>query len=128
MTQAICVDPQMVGRVWFRVRGLIAAALIRGNGDTTIEEIEKDLASGLMLLWLGVDGIEIISACITQLTDGVCTLVAYGGRREDHLMQTIEDYARDEGCKKVRVLGRKGWARVLKDYSQPYIILERELS
>ena len=128
MTTAIAVDPQMVGRVWFRVRGLIAAALIRGNGDTTIEEVEQDLASGLMLLWLGVDGIEIISAGITQLTDGVCTLVAYGGRREDHLMQTIEDYARDEGCKKVRVLGRKGWARVLKDYSQPYIILERELS
>src|SRR6187551_2208994 len=120
MTQAICVDPQMVGRVWFRVRGLIAAALARGSGDTKIEEIEKDLASGLMLLWLGVDGIESISAGITQLTDGVCTLVAYGGRRED--------YARDEGCKKVRVLGRKGWARVLKDYSQPYIILERELS
>ena len=127
MTQAICVDPQMVGRVWFRVRGMIAAALTRGNSDVKIEQVENDLASGLMLLWLGVDGKNIISAGITQLTtDKVCTLVAYGGRREDHLLETIEQYARDEGCNKLRIYGRKGWSRVLPHYRQPYIVLERQ--
>ena len=117
----------MVGRVWFRVRGLIAAALERGTGETTIEEVEEALASGLMLLWLGVDDIEIVSAGITQLSDNVCTLVAYGGRREDHLLQTIENYARDEGCKKLRVIGREGWRRVLKDYRLSHIVLEKAI-
>jgi len=128
VTSAICVDPQHVGKIWFRVRGLVAAALKRGSGETTIEEVEKELATGLMLLWLGMDGPTIISAGVTQLTtDGVCTLVAYGGRREDHLMETIESYARDEGCKKVRVIGREGWKRVLKQYRQPYIVLEKSI-
>lgn len=106
---------------------MIAAALMRGNGGTKIEEVENDLASGLMLLWLGVDGIEIVSAGITQLTDDVCTIVAYGGRREDHLLETIEQYARDEDCKTVRIIGREGWKRVLKEYRQPYIVLEKAL-
>ena len=127
MTQALCVDPQDVGKVWFRVRGLILAALKRGTNETPIEEVECLLATGLMLLWLVMDGIEIVSAGVTQLSDGVCTLVAHGGRREDHLMETIENYARDEGCKKVRVIGREGWKRVLKEYRQPYIVLERTL-
>ena len=106
---------------------MIAAALVRGTGETKIQEIENELDNGTMLLWLGVDGIEIVSAGITQLTDDVCTLVAYGGRREDHLMETIEQYARDEDCKKVRVIGREGWKRVLKDYRQPYIVLEKAI-
>ena len=29
--------------------------------------------------------------------------------------------------KKVRVIGREGWKRVLKQYRQPYIVLERVL-
>lgn len=127
MTNAICVDPQDVGKIWFRVRGMIVAALLRGSNETPIEEVERELACGLMLLWLGVDGPEIVSAGITQLSGGVCTLVAYGGRREDHLMETIENYARDEGCKKVRVIGREGWKRVLKQYRQPYIVLEKAI-
>lgn len=129
MTVAYCIDPQMVGRVWFRVRGMIAAALARGTGETSIEEIEQDLTVGLALLWIGFDqeNNQIVSAGITQIGDGLCTLVAYGGRREDHLLETIEDYARANGCERLRILGRKGWIRVLKNYHQPYVVLERQL-
>jgi hypothetical protein len=129
LTTALAVDPQMVGRVWFRVREWIITSLRRGGGDITLQRIESELACGLMLLWLGVDGKNIVSAGVTQLTDDkICTLVAYGGRREDHLLETIEHYARDEGCKRLRIYGRKGWQRVLPHYRQPYIILERELA
>jgi len=43
------------------------------------------------------------------------------------LIGKLEDYGRAEGCARMRIIGRKGWARVLKKYSQPCIILERQL-
>ena len=33
-----------------------------------------------------------------------------------HLLDGIEAFARAEGCDAMRIIGRKGWARVLKDY------------
>ena len=131
MTVAYCVDPQMVGRVWPRVDNYIRQAIIQGGVGTDFNEVVDDLVNERALLWIGFDRDAnlIVSAGVTQLTtDKVCTLVAYGGRREDHLLQTIEDYARAEGCTRMRVLGRKGWIRVLKNYHQPYVVLEKELT
>ncbi len=130
MTTAVCVDPQHVGRVWPRVEGFIREAIER-VGISNFNDVVDDLVHGNSLLWLGWSEEEnqIVSAGVTELTGEVCTLVAYGGRREDHLLAAIENYARDEGCTTMRLLGREGWARVLKPhgYRQPYIVLERQL-
>lgn len=129
MTVAYCIDPQMVGRVWPRVDNYIRQAIAQGGVGSDFNAIVDDIIQGRALLWIGFDQDNnmIVSAGVTQVGNGVCELIAYGGRREDHLLQTIEDYARAEGCKRIRILGRKGWIRVLKNYHQPYIVLERQL-
>lgn len=47
--------------------------------------------------------------------------------RNKHVMQTIEDYARSEGCDAVRIGGRKGWGRVFPEYREIAVLLERRL-
>ena len=47
--------------------------------------------------------------------------------RSRHLIGTIEQFARAEGCARVRMQGRRGWRRVFKDYSEPFITLEKNL-
>ena len=44
------------------------------------------------------------------------------------LIEKIENYARDEGCTRVRIFGRKGWLRVLDGYEAKHIIMDKELS
>ena len=44
-----------------------------------------------------------------------------------HLVSLIEDFARAEGCALMRASGRAGWARLLRDYRQPYVVLEKEI-
>ena len=127
-TIAVCIDPQDVGKVWFRVDHFIREAVER-VGLTPFDEVADNLVHGDALLWLVWDGHTVQGAGVTELTGDVCTLVAYGGRIDDiHLIETLENYARDEKCSTFRILGRKGWARVLKDYSQPYVVLEKELN
>ena len=44
-----------------------------------------------------------------------------------HLLDRHREFARAEGCDAMRIIGRKGWARVLKDYRAKRVILEKEL-
>jgi hypothetical protein len=66
----------------------------------------------------------------------VCEIIACGGKGMRsprgqgwlHLIEKIEDYARAEGCSTVRVVGRKGWKRMLTDYRARRVILEKEIA
>jgi hypothetical protein len=48
-------------------------------------------------------------------------------RRWIGLLDGIEDFARAEGCEATRIIGRKGWARVLASYQTKRIVLEKDL-
>ena len=48
-------------------------------------------------------------------------------RRWLPLLEGIENYAKAEGCRNVRIFGRKGWHRVLDGYRQTYAILDKGL-
>jgi hypothetical protein len=48
-------------------------------------------------------------------------------RRWIGLLERIEEFARAEGCEATRIIGRKGWARVLTSYRTKRIVLEKDL-
>lgn len=122
----ICID--RVEEFWPHVSHLIERAL-EGRGD--IAETRSDVMGGFALLWIAWDG-ALRAAAVTQLTekDGskFCTIVACGGKGLDwlHLIGGLEDYARSEGCKAMRIHGREGWKRLL-DYRVKSITLEKVL-
>jgi len=105
------------------------------RGDLgTFAQIEHDVLSGQALLWLVWQAPVIKAAAVTQLVRSerskVCMIVACGGEGMALWLPPngkIECYARDEGCDAVRILGRKGWTRVLKDYRAPRVVLEKRL-
>ena len=132
MAEAVCVDPKEVRKIWEWVRHWIKRAMERGDLGT-FDSVEDDVMTGQALLWL-IWNDKIQGAAVTQVTltekSKVCMIVACGGvdmRDWLPLIEKIENYARNEGCDAVRILGRKGWMRVLKHYSAPSVVLERRL-
>ena len=124
----ICVPPSLVPHVWKLYRIPVELALQRGNVGTAIEDVESWLFAGLAQLWIARVGVAV-----TQLTgrgsDKLCTIVAFTGdfhRCVEHLA-SLEQFAEEEGCTKMVILGRKGWRRRLCDYREPYIVLEKEI-
>lgn len=127
--KAVCVDPARINEFWPHFKERIYRAI---NKVDLIDPavIERDVLSGRSLLWLAYDGLIVHSAAVTELHDGICEIVACGGENLSQflpLIADLEQYARDEKCRAVRIIGRKGWMRVLKDYQQKAIILERPL-
>jgi hypothetical protein len=95
--------------------------------------VEREVLNGDALLWVVHNGV-INAAVITQLSinEGgkVCTIISCGGGgviAALGLLERIEQYAKQEGCRSVLVYGRKGWARALKDYRPAAIVLRKEL-
>ena len=128
----ICVDPKRVHEFWPHARALIKTA-IEKTDLSDFRDIEYDVLSGDQLLWLAWSG-TIEAAATTHLikTGGkpVLVITACSGHNRERwlpLFSKIEAYAQAEGCKCVRIYGRKGWERVLKNYRVEHVILERAL-
>jgi hypothetical protein len=131
--ELICIDPARVAEFWPHVRGLILGAIKR-TGLSSSADVEASILSGGSLLWIAWNGARIEAAASTRIamTDSgkVCTLVACGGgdrRRWMPMLGKLEIYAKAEGCSRVRIFGRKGWTRVLKNYAVKHVVLERLL-
>lgn len=130
MIDLVCVDPKNVHEIWPHARQLIKTA-IEHTGLSEFQDIECDILSGDQLLWLAIsDHIEAAAATHLIKTSGkpVCILTACSGSQRERwlpLFAQIEKYARDEGCKCVRIYGRKGWERVLTGYRVEHVILEK---
>jgi hypothetical protein len=144
--QLVCVPPDRVAAAWPHVRALIPAAMKRG-GLSSFRPVEASVLAGDALLWLAWDpgAARITAAAVTELhaTEWrrVCVIVACGGasgrlrassramgmRAWLPLLEGIEAYARATGCAAVRIMGRKGWIRLLGDYRVKRIVLEKDL-
>ena len=116
--------------------------------------LRGDALLWLALTYEDGDAVRIDAAAVTELRRTewrkVCVVVACGApsrvrpssrahasradasratdmRRWIRLLEGIENFARAEGCEATRIIGRKGWARVLTSYQAKRIVLEKDL-
>lgn len=73
------------------------------------------------LLWIAIDGGQVIGAATTRLTDdGNAELMNVAGTRGrewfKRLDVQIEDWARGSGARVIVSRGRKGWRRVVENW------------
>src|SRR5262245_13344109 len=117
--ELVCVDPERVHEIWPLAGPLLRRAIAR-TGLSAFPEIEREVLCGNSLLWIAVDSeggdIAILAAASTRLqrTDAgkVCVITACAGNdmpRWLGLISEIEKFATNEGCRCVRIYGRKGW-------------------
>lgn len=134
LADLVRVHPEHVALVWPHVAERLCAAYLRTDLGHTLD-LESDVLKDGATLWVaGQPGGKIDAALVTKLvwTDRnlVCIITACGGagmaRWFDHL-KAIERWAKAEGATKMRLYGRKGWARVLKNYRTSNIVMERAL-
>jgi hypothetical protein len=124
----------MVESFWPRIEGYIVAALERGSGDDTLEDIRQQTRDGSTLVWIWWDpdiSVVFTTRIIGTRRGRVCLITTLAGHHlKDwkHMITKIEQYGRDEDCVAIRFSGRKGWKRIFPDYREPWITLEKALT
>jgi hypothetical protein len=133
LVDVYCVPPCSVSVVWPQVWHFIYGAMRRG-GLSAYRPVAENVLDGRALLWIAYDGKKVQAAAVTevQATEWrkVCIIVACGGENLcwPDLIQPLEQFARAEGCTAVRIMGRPGWERVLKEYRRKRVVLEKEIA
>jgi hypothetical protein len=109
----------------------LARVLSRGGGGHGITEraVRALVRQGVAQRWEASDGSVIVSQLRSEPSGDVCDLWLAEGSLEPllELHQEVCAWARDQGCRKMRIVGRPGWQRVLTGYEQTGVVLEKQL-
>ena len=113
---------------WPRCRDWILPALAREDEDEA--ELVGDLAAGRAQLWPG-EGAAMVTQCVDE-PQGRCLHVWLAGGALAEILRLrpgVEAWARAQGCGRVTLNGRGGWARALRGhgYARRGEELERRL-
>lgn len=129
----IAVPPEQAQEAWPLAEKYVFDACDQ-SGFSDGQEVLLQVLMGQALLWLAAEGMDVIGAGVTRLLEErgtkKCEIYAWGAKDQKKcapLLKTIEDFAKAEGCASVRLLGRRGWARMLPDYRMAAVILEKAL-
>jgi hypothetical protein len=91
------------------------------TGATSLEQFRAALLAEKQQLWGLQDSAGVHLVCVTEILDtphgSVCHIQAAAGhasRKElRQLFDSIKGWAREIGCVLVRIVGRKGWRKLL---------------
>jgi hypothetical protein len=124
---------------WRSVGPLVALACARSSGKFEPADVARAVAEERFQLWVGSDAADPARVCVMLLTrlmryPGLlaCELLAcVGDDRPDweHHLETVEAWARAQGCGLMQPIARPGWERVLarRGYRKTHVMLEKKL-
>lgn len=119
------VPTQVVDIVWPQAKELLNKAVQIAPAAYNIEYVYEKLKDGTYGLWLVMDETTPVAAVTTRIshypTGAKClALDLLGGDRMFEwlpmVQETMEQYAKDNGCSHLEGYGRKAWGRALKKF------------
>lgn len=129
------IPPQHLGEVFPLVAPLMEKIVERYQGRFSIPGMLEHFARAEWQLWVVWDGSvrAIVGTELYREVSGLkCCKIQFATGREaagwTHLLGQIEAWARDEGCARMDMIARKGWAKHLPEYKMTHIWLEKDLT
>lgn len=118
-------------RVWPLVLSKIEKACEYSCGTVTPETVYKGVMAEDFQLWVSDDSKMVAVTQVSDYDDGsrYLTWILLSGEDLEKYMQLkviVDDWAKKLGCKGDELLGRPGWARVLKGYKEIYRFLRQD--
>jgi hypothetical protein len=145
--EVILLTPKQVVDHWRTIEPAIASALKSSVGESTTYDYLTWLQNpDYYQCWAVEEEGLIVNVSITKVNTYathkslhlITTTGINGGRwdtyKEAH--HTIEDYARQQGCRRIEMYGRKGWSKILgrlngsrnEKYKEVYTVHSMELT
>ena len=134
-TLLVPVQSDNAAVMWPHVAEMVMDALDHGSSRVTPEDVYTGVKSGRYQLWVAWEG-EVSAIAVTEIVETATTKLAsificVGEGMDEWLghPDTIEDWARSEGCSLIANLARWGWQRPLKKlgYKATHVMLEKKL-
>lgn len=129
----VWVPRKRVEQAWPLVEKFVEDAVRHAGGRFTAEDIRKFCLNGQMQLWLVLDDGQATAVVLTEIVNypqkKSCRIVGLAGHNMHkwlNLRIHIDEWAKRNGCQKMEIIGREGWARLFPDWSRK-TFLEKDL-
>lgn len=129
------LDLTQINAVFDHIQPFLETVYERFSDEVNEDVLASEIAADRIQFWVVTNG-SIVSAVLGTSLDylgtgvKVATVRFIVGKHSEkwiHLLEKIEAWAAFEGCKKVRMYARKGWAKRLPDYKMPFVVMEKEI-
>ena len=137
-SQISYVPPEDVGLIWKQIEPLLLKPLEIDGFAYMPKDIFDSILKKKMQLWISWNGKTNVveAAIVTEIIDyprlRSCRYFLAGGTNMkswfNPMKEQIEQWAIQNNCQRIELVGRKGWVKWLKDYKQKHIILMKELT
>ena len=124
--------------VWPEVADMFDRATRTTNGRFDKLSVLDELLDNHISLWVIYEDNQPVASLTTRVVPykqySSLSIDWVGGNKMKHwldeAMQTLKNYAKDQGCSRLEGRGRSGWTRALKKYGwkPDYIAVELELN
>ncbi len=128
------VQRDELASVWPTVEPILREGMTKGSRLTTADVLPA-IKAGDQQLWVGWDSDGVALVAITEIyttsTDRAVSVIMVAGRGLDDCrthLKAIENWGRSLGCSRIEMLGRRGWEKVLPDYTASRVLLIKELN
>jgi len=106
-----------------------AERALKHQDTHALEDVARAIVDNHAQLWRGKHS-EIVTEIKVYPTIQVCRIWLAGGDMDElvkEMLPDVEAWAKERGCARMEICGRKGWKRVLKDYREQYAVLTKEI-
>ena len=130
--KTLLTPKKYISTIWDTVGDIIAHPRVLNNW-TDKDDLYRLLKEDKADLWVSSTlKSALIASLFVRKDDSKVYVVQYMASLDEdedwtQAIEAIEDHARLIGCVSIQVKGRKGWKRVLKDYNEIQVTLERKL-
>lgn len=131
--RVFCLGPEQIDNLWPEYGHHLMR--YQREGWAFAGEIRDSLKAAERQLW-GYQSDRITGIAVTQIIEtprGKCcewyAVISDGGTAEQfaQVKAEIERWAKSVGCRYMRLQGRRGWLKRMKDYRQTGVVMEKEI-
>jgi hypothetical protein len=116
------VPVEYIEQVWPSIESYLQGAADYSYGRYTVEDIKEGLITKPQSLWIAFEDKKVLGAVVTAFTYypsmTALDMVFTGGielqRWKTPMLDILQRYAKDNGCKIIESYGRAGWERIFK--------------
>ena len=123
---------------WPTLSEYLNKVLEHGQGESTLTDYLTKVLVGVAQCWGVIENGAIVGVGLTEFLQysqhKTLHIIAFSGsnfEEQSKVFPTVEQFAKDNGCKAIEQWGRQGWAKVLPQYipgfKQAYVVMRKDL-
>jgi len=124
---------------WPTLSRYLRQVIEHGQGESTLTDYLTKVLINMAQCWAVVEGGTIVGVGLTEFLQyaqhKTLHIIAFSGsnfEEQSKVFPTVEQFAKDSGCKAIEQWGREGWAKVLPKYvpgfKQAYVVMRKDIT